>query len=308
MLRSVAIGIASLLTTSAISCPAVSAATLYVADFGTIHKVDTLTGAISVLNATKNVNGITEIEHPTGLTFDQYGTLWETELNDGIRKIDVTTGVVTRFKTSVDLVSPSALAFDRNGIMWEVGYLQGIHKIDPVTGVVTDFLTNGSLGGGFSTIAGLAFDKNNTLWAADKTGGISKINTTTGVVTPFTTYGGGLNDGHICPALPQANGLTCPVGLAFDNSGVLWEADYAGSINTIDPITGIVTPFFQSGKPANFSHTFGLAIAPSSVSANNTISANDTAAVPEPFTIVGTLIGGTTAMRMRKKLKNAGKD
>ena len=30
-------------------------------------------------------------------------------------------------------------------------------------------------------------------------------------------------------------------------------------------------------------------------------------AVPEPFTIVGTLVGGTAALRMRKKLKSAGK-
>jgi hypothetical protein len=30
-------------------------------------------------------------------------------------------------------------------------------------------------------------------------------------------------------------------------------------------------------------------------------------AVPEPFTIIGTLVGGTAALRMRKKLKSAGK-
>jgi hypothetical protein len=30
-------------------------------------------------------------------------------------------------------------------------------------------------------------------------------------------------------------------------------------------------------------------------------------AVPETFTIVGTLIGGTAALRMRKKLKSSGK-
>ena len=33
----------------------------------------------------------------------------------------------------------------------------------------------------------------------------------------------------------------------------------------------------------------------------------DATAVPEPFTIVGTLIGGTAALRMRKKLKAATK-
>ena len=38
------------------------------------------------------------------------------------------------------------------------------------------------------------------------------------------------------------------------------------------------------------------------------IQATQTAqAVPEPFTIVGTLIGGTAALRMRKKLKDGNK-
>ena len=32
-----------------------------------------------------------------------------------------------------------------------------------------------------------------------------------------------------------------------------------------------------------------------------------TTSVPEPFTIIGTLVGGTAALRMRKKLKAAGK-
>jgi hypothetical protein len=37
-----------------------------------------------------------------------------------------------------------------------------------------------------------------------------------------------------------------------------------------------------------------------------TVNASSTA-VPEPFTVIGTLIGGTAALRMRKKLKSAGK-
>ncbi len=32
-----------------------------------------------------------------------------------------------------------------------------------------------------------------------------------------------------------------------------------------------------------------------------------TTSVPEPFTIVGTLVGGTAALRMRKKLKSTAK-
>jgi hypothetical protein len=37
------------------------------------------------------------------------------------------------------------------------------------------------------------------------------------------------------------------------------------------------------------------------------VNSNATTAVPEPFTIIGTLVGGTAALRMRKKLKLAHK-
>ncbi|PSB55450.1 PEP-CTERM sorting domain-containing protein [Chamaesiphon polymorphus] len=36
-----------------------------------------------------------------------------------------------------------------------------------------------------------------------------------------------------------------------------------------------------------------------------TVNAAATTAVPEPFTVIGTLVGGTAALRMRKKLKSA---
>jgi hypothetical protein len=40
---------------------------------------------------------------------------------------------------------------------------------------------------------------------------------------------------------------------------------------------------------------------------NINVSAAGTTSVPEPFTIIGTVIGGTAAVRMRKNLKQAGK-
>ncbi|WP_157260131.1 PEP-CTERM sorting domain-containing protein [Chamaesiphon minutus] len=39
----------------------------------------------------------------------------------------------------------------------------------------------------------------------------------------------------------------------------------------------------------------------------STASPTAATSVPEPFTIIGTLVGGTAALRMRKKLKSAGK-
>jgi hypothetical protein len=43
------------------------------------------------------------------------------------------------------------------------------------------------------------------------------------------------------------------------------------------------------------------------VARNGAITTPPPAAVPEPFTIIGTLIGGTAAFRMKKKLKSTTK-
>jgi hypothetical protein len=82
--------------------------------------------------------------------------------------------------------------------------------------------------------------------------------------------------------------------LAFDENGNLFEADQ--SSGTIYRFTsdGISKTAFAT----ELSGTAGLAFDFSSATST---------AVPEPFTIVGTLIGGTAALRTRKKLKSSGK-
>jgi hypothetical protein len=116
----------------------------------------------------------------------------------------------------------------------------------------------------------IIFDPYGNLFSVDfLSGKINKISST-GVITPFVT---GLND---------------PTSLAFDPSGNLFEADSGSrTINQISS-TGVVTPF-----ATGLNYPLGLAFGPDPVAA----------AVPEPFTIIGTLVGGTAALRMRKKLK-----
>lgn len=66
-------------------------------------------------------------------------------------------------------------------------------------------------------------------------------------------------------------------------------------------------PNFSNGFPSNQTsfnrRTTNLAFDITGVDT----STGPSAAVPEPFTIIGTLIGGTTAFRMRRKLKEIGK-
>jgi hypothetical protein len=113
-----------------------------------------------------------------------------------------------------------------------------------------------------------------TLYVSDTGTGTIKQVSSTGTVTTFAT------------------GFSTPLGLAFDGSGNLFASDS----NTIRQIssTGAVTTFATGlNQPAY------LAFAPSAPSGST--------AVPEPFTAIGTLIGGTAAVRMRKKLKSSGK-
>jgi outer membrane protein assembly factor BamB len=87
-----------------------------------------------------------------------------------------------------------------------------------------------------------------------------------------------------------ATGLSGPAVLAFDASGNLFESDYlSGKIFKFNP-DGTGKTAFATG----LSGPLALAFAP---------EVSNSTAVPEPFTIIGTLVGGTAAMRMRKKLK-----
>ncbi len=86
-----------------------------------------------------------------------------------------------------------------------------------------------------------------------------------------TTYGG---DGRTTFALPDLRGRTL-IG-AGSNGGIFYD---------LGNIDGSESNVLSSQQLAMHAHTF---------------LATD---VPEPFTIVGTLVGGTAALRMRKKLK-----
>lgn len=82
---------------------------------------------------------------------------------------------------------------------------------------------------------------------------------------------------------------------------------------------GTAATFVNNGDPTTLNLTsfnFDVDNLPSSINSSpngsysliaTVASAGPTTAVPEPFTIIGTLIGGTAAIRTRKKLKAAAK-
>jgi hypothetical protein len=116
------------------------------------------------------------------------------------------------------------------------------------------------------------------------------------------------------------------VTLSFDYGANLFGKSATVSLGSLfsDTITGNYnggfTTTFVGGSLTNYSTTFTAASAFSGALsfASNSLDPNSnggiildnvrlstaTATVPEPFTIIGTLVGGTAAVRMRKKLKS----
>jgi hypothetical protein len=111
---------------------------------------------------------------------------------------------------------------------------------------------------------------------------------------------------------------------SFDDANFL----YQGSFNPTTPLANIIlgqdpynsgslstnTPFTQALTAGTnyFLVKTGWTVVESgaysnTISGAGNITAGAATAAPEPFTIIGTLVGGTAAMRMRKKLKSVNK-
>jgi hypothetical protein len=90
--------------------------------------------------------------------------------------------------------------------------------------------------------------------------------------------------------------------LDFRYTGVLARGNYTAVVaafgNSSQGFGTINTPFLGTGDFGGRTSAYAFDI----INVNNTATA-----VPEPFTIVGTLIGGATALRMRKRLKATNK-
>lgn len=151
-------------------------------------------------------------------------------------------------------------------------------------------------------------------------------NTLSGVISPYSAFQFNVDTAGSydfqSTSTSLANDNNYPVGTNWDNFTFL----YAGSFDPNNPLTNAIVgnddfPAFLLGKsffstvlnPGTNYFLVTTGFFPSQRGTfNNSITGNGnifvgSAAVPEPFTIVGTLIGGTAALRMRKKLKSANK-
>jgi hypothetical protein len=148
----------------------------------------------------------------------------------------------------------------------------GMYAVGPVPTATFNYVAGGPTGFIYSLASDLVFN-------FTPNGSTSGTTPTTAV--SLTIAGGTQFTGSSNPTAAQLSTIT-PTGSFFQN----------GSDKTfLNALSFSLNDTLSGGKG-----TFGITA--------STISA-PTTQVPEPFTIVGTILGGTAAMRMRKKLAKA---
>jgi hypothetical protein len=129
--------------------------------------------------------------------------------------------------------------------------------------------------------------------------------------SPVSSFGAFMNYVPASSFLAQNDtNYTNPIISAYDSSNNLldsFDLSAAAPISTPGALNQFVFRGISESSPtiASFRLSGSYLIAASSANGfvSSTIPTSPTA-VPEPFTIIGTLIGGTAALRMKKQLKS----
>jgi sugar lactone lactonase YvrE len=263
-----------------------SSGNLYIGDSGNnlVRKVSAGTGDIATYAGLRNGFGgdggpafEADLLSPSDLAFDSSGDLYIADPGSAtIRRVDVTTGVVTTVAggadvndagsehgdggaaTSAYLYDPAYLVLDTAGdIFVTTVYDYTIREISAATGLISTVAgTQGSLGytgnGGLATSATLnypaqaAFDSSGNLYIADSGNSVVRKVSTAGIITTFAGNGtsGYSGDGE---AAVDAE-LGQPMGVAVDASGNVWIADAAYNvIREVSASTGYISTFAGTG-------------------------------------------------------------
>ena len=211
--------------------------------------------------------------HPEHLAFDSKGDLYVCDnSNDRIRRIDMTTGLVStvlgngmrassgdgELGPDAAVLMPDALFFDIHDNMY-VGEKYGfrVRRVDARTGRVSTVAGNGRPGWGDeglpgpesrinSVEAGLWTDPDGTVFWGDSSGRLRRCDGRTGIVT--TALGGtSIHDGG--PA--AAAFLRGPCGLSVAGNGDIYVADmWNQRVRVIDAATGDIRTVAGEGARA----------------------------------------------------------
>jgi hypothetical protein len=95
-------------------------------------------------------------------------------------------------------------------------------------------------------------------------------------------------------------------------SGALFQGDRPTSTTaSFQAVNGTTQSFFTNGSDITNNNPLIFSfndLNGSTIGRSFTVSASPTAAVPEPFTIIGSIVGGAAALRMRKKMSKSVED
>jgi sugar lactone lactonase YvrE len=231
-----------------------------------IRKIDASTRLISTIAGT-GVAGLSgdggpaidaQLNWPTSVAFDSTGNLYVSESsNNDIRKIDLATGVITTYASSV--FSPYGIAFDSNDNLYVVANNR-VFEIDAKTQTVTPVAGSGQWGtlgdGGPALQASMslpqdvAVDKSGNLYIADTlNGAVRFVNRNTGLIT---TVAGKLGSsfGYSGDGGPARNAQFSLINsVTLDPNGDLWIGDeYNWRIRKVTLATGIVNTVVGNGQ------------------------------------------------------------
>ena len=198
------------------------------------------------------------INHSFGVLVDPAGNLYISDTdNQRVRKVSAVTGIITTIAgtggyghsgdggpaTQAEFSRPAGLALDAAGNLYIADFGNNdIRKIDAKSGIISTVAGTGvtsgpqfSGDGGSATKAVLgspqkvAVDRNGNIYVADWTeNAVREVFASTGIIVRVA---GSSVQGYSGDGGPSAHAeLSCPNGIAFDASGVMYIADYANGV------------------------------------------------------------------------------
>jgi hypothetical protein len=228
---------------------------IFIAAKDRILKVNVASGIISTIAGTGvlGYNGDNipatnaQLNWATVVAFDAIGNLYIADgENYRIRKIDVTTGVISTYAGNGVLGSsgdggPATAAsfltgwihFDIRGNLY-IGDRRKIRKVAP-SGIITTFAGTGLVGvtgenvpatsTTISSPLGISSDVRGNVYFADTTGAIRKINASNGFITRVAGTGDNIRNPFSGDGTSATSCHIAPIGLAIDYSGNIYIAD-----------------------------------------------------------------------------------
>ena len=249
-------------------------------------RIETVAGASVGYSGDGGPASAAGLYEPNFIAIDADGDLYMAEVgNDAIRKVDISTGVITTVAggrgrgysgdggpaTNAQLRESWGVAVDAEKNLYITDNNHRIRKVDGDTGIITTVAGTGAAGysgdGGQATAAqlngpyGITTDRSgNVYWTEYSNFVVRKLDVETGTISTFAGTGSAGFSGDGGPA--TAAQLRSPWGLAFDASGNLYIADATGTqrVRKVDAVTGIITTVAGNGD-AGYSGDGGLGTA-----------------------------------------------